>query len=99
MALRLLSATFVTVPKLQISKKRDGFTEARVSSSSSISRISGRTGSIKCQALGESSVDGVVYQGTYGPWTVDSSDVREVLRRLLLLVLNLCIFRAVYIWN
>ncbi|XP_034674631.1 uncharacterized protein LOC117905583 [Vitis riparia] len=79
MALRLLSATFVTVPKLQISKKRDGFTEARVSSSSSISSISRKTGSIKCQALGESSVDGVVYQGTYGPWTVDSSDVREVI--------------------
>lgn len=99
MALRLLSATFVTVPKLQISKKRDGFTEARASSSSSISSISRKIGSIKCQALGESSVDGVVYQGTYGPWTVDSSDVREVLRRLLLLVLNLCIFRAVCIWN
>ena len=99
MALRLLSATFVTVPKLQISKKRDGFSEARVSSSSSISSISRKIGSIKCQALGESSVDGVVYQGIYGPWTVDSSDVREVLRRLLLLVLNLCIFRAVCIWN
>ncbi|WJZ81812.1 hypothetical protein VitviT2T_001631 [Vitis vinifera] len=79
MALRLLSATFVTVPKLQISKKRDGFTEARVSSSPSISSISRKTGSIKCQALGESSVDGVVNQGIYGPWTVDSSDVREVI--------------------
>lgn len=103
MALRLLSSTLVTVPKLQVSKKRDGFTKARVSSSSSISRVSGRIGSIKCQALGESSVDGVVYQGTYGPWTVDSSDVREVLRRPLrrplVLFLNLWIFCAVCLWN
>ncbi len=79
MALRVLSATLLTVPKLHSSKKRDGFSEARVSLSSSIPRVSGRIGSIRCQALGDGSVDGIVYQGTYGPWTVDSSDVREVI--------------------
>lgn len=83
MALSLLSSSLVPVPKPQTSK-RNGFTEIRVastsSSSSSVSRVSGRrVGLLRCQALGESSVDGVVYQGTYGPWTVDSSDVREVL--------------------
>ncbi|CAL5349609.1 hypothetical protein CsSME_00036609 [Camellia sinensis var. sinensis] len=38
--------------------------------------------SIKCQAAGESSdttTTTSVYQGFYGPWTVDSSDVREVI--------------------
>ncbi|KAL6984026.1 hypothetical protein U1Q18_017401 [Sarracenia purpurea var. burkii] len=33
---------------------------------------------IKCQAAGESS-ESCVYQGVYGPWTVDPSDVREVI--------------------
>ena len=100
MALRVLSATLLTVPKLQSSKKRDGFSEARVSLSSSIPRVSGRIRSIRCQALGDGSVDGIVYQGTYGPWTVDSSDVREVLRlHLLLLVLNSWISLAVCVWN
>ena len=91
--------------KLQSSKKRDGFSEARVSLSSSIPRVSGRIGSIRCQALGDGSVNGIVYQGTYGPWTVDSSDVREVLRLhflllllLLLLVLNSWISLAVCVW-
>ena len=105
MALRVLSATLLTVPKLHSSKKRDGFSEARVSLSSSIRRVSGRIGSIRCQALGDGSVDGIVYQGTYGPWTVDSSDVREVLRLhllllllLLLLVLNSWISLAVCVW-
>ncbi|KAJ0969267.1 hypothetical protein J5N97_022144 [Dioscorea zingiberensis] len=37
--------------------------------------------SVKCEALGEGSqqsFDRTVYQGFYGPWTVDPSDVREV---------------------
>lgn len=32
--------------------------------------------SIRCKALGDSSQ--TVYQGVYGPWTVDPSDVKEV---------------------
>lgn len=38
---------------------------------------------VTCQAVGESSPppsdSTVVYQGIYGPWTVEDSDVREVL--------------------
>ncbi|KAM0947133.1 hypothetical protein DsansV1_C08g0082901 [Dioscorea sansibarensis] len=37
--------------------------------------------SVRCEALGggsQQSFDSTVYQGFYGPWTVDSSDVREV---------------------
>uniref|UniRef100_A0A7N0RC91 Integral membrane protein n=1 Tax=Kalanchoe fedtschenkoi TaxID=63787 RepID=A0A7N0RC91_KALFE len=41
------------------------------------------TGSIKCRALGQSSKpldpNPTVYQGAYGPWSVESSDVREVI--------------------
>ncbi|XP_072966192.1 uncharacterized protein [Typha angustifolia] len=41
-----------------------------------------RVGSVRCGALGEGSRGGfddrTVYRGTYGPWTVDPSDVREV---------------------
>lgn len=41
-----------------------------------------RSGSLKCKALGESSqssFDRTVYRGIYGPWTVDTTDVREVI--------------------
>ncbi|CAA7400498.1 unnamed protein product [Spirodela intermedia] len=41
-----------------------------------------RTGSLKCRAVGGDSsdtFDPTVYQGVYGPWTVDSSDVLEVI--------------------
>ncbi|KAK7844743.1 uncharacterized protein LOC111985038 [Quercus suber] len=41
-----------------------------------VAKLRLRNGSIKCKALGESSQ--TFYQGIYGPWTVDSSDVREV---------------------
>lgn len=33
----------------------------------------------KCQAAGDTSTSTSVYQGVYGPWTLDSSDVREVI--------------------
>lgn len=43
---------------------------------------SGQIGSVRCRATGEGSQstfdDRMVYQGVYGPWTVDSSDIREV---------------------
>lgn len=49
-------------------------------------RASISKGSLKCQASGESSDASVdpnsvaeVYQGVYGPWTVDPDDVREVI--------------------
>ncbi|XP_077212112.1 integral membrane family protein [Tasmannia lanceolata] len=51
-------------------------------SSSSYSRVSFRTRSVKCKALGEGSqqaFDRTVYQGIYGPWTVDPPDTREVI--------------------
>ncbi|KAK7343209.1 hypothetical protein VNO77_11774 [Canavalia gladiata] len=42
-----------------------------------------RIGSVRCNAVGENrqgSLDETaVYQGIYGPWTIDSSDVREVI--------------------
>ncbi|XP_043706310.1 uncharacterized protein LOC122655971 [Telopea speciosissima] len=48
----------------------------------SSSKVKVRIGSMKCQATGESSQtssDRTIYQGIYGPWTVEPSDVREVL--------------------
>jgi hypothetical protein len=39
---------------------------------------------IKCEAVGDSSQ--TVYNGVYGPWTVESSDVREVLFNLKVVV-------------
>lgn len=56
------------------------------------SRSSLRIGSVRCRALGEGSQqrplddDRTVYQGVYGPWTVDPSDVREVPLPIALLV-------------
>lgn len=48
-----------------------------------------RIRSVKCKAVGEnpqgSLSDTVVYKGVYGPWTVESSDVQEVLTHLLLI--------------
>ncbi|XP_023004744.1 uncharacterized protein LOC111497955 [Cucurbita maxima] len=34
---------------------------------------------LKCKAAGQSSPTSTVYRGIYGPWTVDPSDVREVI--------------------
>ncbi|PNX75726.1 hypothetical protein L195_g031667 [Trifolium pratense] len=34
-----------------------------------------RVGSVRCQAAGENQQ---VYNGIYGPWTVESSDVQEL---------------------
>lgn len=41
-----------------------------------VTKLRLRNGSIRCKALGESSQ--TFNRGIYGPWTVDSSDVREV---------------------
>uniref|UniRef100_A0A2P2L6C5 Uncharacterized protein LOC105129096 n=1 Tax=Rhizophora mucronata TaxID=61149 RepID=A0A2P2L6C5_RHIMU len=42
------------------------------------SRNGNRSIIIKCEAVGESSPT-VVYKGLYGPWTVEDSDIREVI--------------------
>ncbi|XVE66086.1 hypothetical protein DITRI_Ditri08aG0052700 [Diplodiscus trichospermus] len=50
-------------------------------SSSSASDSGVRNGKIKSKAVSESSqgsIDRTVYQGAFGPWTVDPEDVREV---------------------
>ncbi|CAN6485611.1 unnamed protein product [Victoria cruziana] len=48
-----------------------------------ISDGSGRSGNGKCQAAGEgaraSGEETVVYQGMYGPWSIDAADIREVI--------------------
>ncbi|KAI4343454.1 hypothetical protein L6164_010799 [Bauhinia variegata] len=49
-----------------------------------VSRVSFPIRSLqRCRALGENSQgsldDGTVYEGIYGPWTIESSDVREVI--------------------
>ncbi|KAK2996292.1 hypothetical protein RJ639_025053, partial [Escallonia herrerae] len=49
------------------------------SSLSPSSRASNTKKSVKCQAAGDSSFNSPVYQGVYGPWSVDSSDIREVI--------------------
>ncbi|KAK5844072.1 Perilipin-3 [Gossypium arboreum] len=50
--------------------------------SSSSSSLGFRNRKIKCNAVSESSqgsMDRTVYQGAFGPWTIDPEDVREVL--------------------
>ncbi|KAK8706503.1 hypothetical protein V6N13_050065 [Hibiscus sabdariffa] len=50
--------------------------------SSSLSEVGVRNGKMKCNAVSETSqgsIDRTVYQGAFGPWTIDPEDVREVL--------------------
>ncbi|XP_028800964.1 uncharacterized protein LOC114756181 [Neltuma alba] len=46
-------------------------------------RLSFSVGSVRCKAVGQNNRrsfdNSVVYQGLYGPWTVDKSDIREVI--------------------
>ncbi|KAK8648122.1 hypothetical protein V6N13_128884 [Hibiscus sabdariffa] len=83
MASPALSTTLITPlcpatlhrPKLKPSAKPFLF-------SSSFSEVGVRNGKMKCNAVSESSqgsIDRTVYQGAFGPWTVDPEDVREVL--------------------
>lgn len=44
---------------------------------SRVSFQSSKTSRIRCQA--QNSLDSTVYKGIYGPWSVDSTDVREVI--------------------
>ncbi|GAV72087.1 DUF2301 domain-containing protein [Cephalotus follicularis] len=77
MASPVLSIAWVTPPPTNSKTTVKNFS---ISSPSPLSRsllkVCVKNGSIKCKALGDSST---VYQGVYGPWTVDSSDVREVI--------------------
>lgn len=69
MASRVLSTCLITPPTR--------FTHAsplKLSNKASWLRSTNRR--IKCEAVGDSSQ--TVYNGVYGPWTVESSDVREV---------------------
>ncbi|MBA0733405.1 hypothetical protein Gogos_017428 [Gossypium gossypioides] len=53
--------------------------------SSSSSSLGFRNRKIKCNAVSESSqgsIDRTVYQGAFGPWTIDPEDVREVMTEI-----------------
>ncbi|XP_059448593.1 uncharacterized protein LOC132179828 [Corylus avellana] len=85
MASRVLSCAAATMavispPKLSgYDYSRTSYPSLLSSSSVAAAKVTVRTGSLKCKALGESSSDRTVYQGIYSPWTVDPSDVREVI--------------------
>ncbi|PNT53701.1 hypothetical protein POPTR_001G100300v4 [Populus trichocarpa] len=69
MASRVLSTCLITPPTR--------FTHASpVKLSNKASWLRSKNRRIKCEAVGDSSQ--TVYNGVYGPWTVESSDVREV---------------------
>ncbi|KFK44684.1 hypothetical protein AALP_AA1G290200 [Arabis alpina] len=66
MASRFLSTTLITPPSTLFK---------------SPTRLNSRKARVNFKAVSESSqgsVDGTVYKGVYGPWTVESSDVKEV---------------------
>lgn len=82
MASSLLSTTFVSPPYHPTTLPKSPV-KPFFCSSSSLFEVGVRNRKIKCKAASESSqplgsVDGTVYQGTFGPWTVDPEDVREV---------------------
>ncbi|KAE8023788.1 hypothetical protein FH972_009450 [Carpinus fangiana] len=85
MASRVLSCAAATMavispPKLSgCDYSRTSYPSLLSSSSVAAAKVTVRIGSVKCKALGESSSDRTVYQGIYSPWTVDPSDVREVI--------------------
>lgn len=71
MASRLLSTTLIT-PPANLNKSSSGLT----------ARVRLRKGRLSIRAVSGSSqggsVDGTVYKGVYGPWSVEQSDVKEV---------------------
>ncbi|XP_022727105.1 uncharacterized protein LOC111283021 isoform X1 [Durio zibethinus] len=84
MASCVLSTTLVTPPTtLDKSRIKPSTNSEKLSlcSSSSFFKVGVRKRKVKCKAVSESSqgsVDRSVYQGAFGPWTVDPKDVREV---------------------
>ncbi|KAE8703067.1 glycine--tRNA ligase 1 [Hibiscus syriacus] len=88
MASRVLSITSFTPLRpttLNKSKLKPTTNPAKpflFSSSSSLLEFGARNGKLKCNAVSESSqgsIDRTVYQGAFGPWTIEPEDVREVL--------------------
>ena len=94
MATRALSAAFFVVPpKPKLSSSSSSSSNLKFAAGPpprwggcrgslySSYRVSIGNGCVKCEAAGESSNPRAVqvYQGVFGPWTVDPSDVREVL--------------------
>lgn len=85
MASRVLSTTLVAPPTtLTKSRVKPSTSSQKPSSysSSSLFKVGVRNGKITCKAVSESSqgsIDRTVYQGAFGPWTVDPEDVREVM--------------------
>ncbi|KAB2625030.1 hypothetical protein D8674_016690 [Pyrus ussuriensis x Pyrus communis] len=78
------SATIVPPPTPPVAKVSSSNNISQIFLSSSADKASVRLQSFKCNALGESSqpqtsLAETVYQGVYGPWYVDSTDVREVI--------------------
>ncbi|KAM1498699.1 hypothetical protein ACFX1X_021821 [Malus domestica] len=79
------SATIVPPPTPPASKLSTSNNISQIFLSSSANKASVRLQSFKCRALGESSqpqtsLAETVYQGVYGPCSVDSTDVRDLYR-------------------
>ncbi|GLT46406.1 hypothetical protein SLA2020_201580 [Shorea laevis] len=74
MASGVLSTALVTLPSLHSRR-------TKLHSSSPV-KVRVNNGKIRCKAASESSqgsFERTVYQGVYGPWTVEPEDVREVI--------------------
>ncbi|CAH8253748.1 unnamed protein product [Arabidopsis lyrata] len=72
MASRLLSTTTLITPPVTLNKSPACLT----------ARVGVRRGRVNVRAVSNSSqgaVDGTVYKGVYGPWTIDQADVKEVI--------------------
>ncbi|CAE5958698.1 unnamed protein product [Arabidopsis arenosa] len=72
MASRVLSTTTLITPLVNLNKSPAGLT----------ARVGVRRGRVNVRAVSNSSqgaVDGTVYKGVYGPWTIDQADVKEVI--------------------
>ncbi|KAK9934256.1 hypothetical protein M0R45_021407 [Rubus argutus] len=78
MASQLLSAAIIFTLH-PLSNRTNTVINSKLPWSSSPPRLPIRLGSFKCKAQSSSSQSQTVYQGIYGPWSVDSSDVKEVI--------------------
>lgn len=90
MACGCLCASILSYPKLP-SLNYSALSKTKLLRRSPVSFPSpSKLSALKCKAAGQTSPSPTVYQGIYGPWTVDSSDVREVslLSLSLLLILS-----------
>ncbi|KDP23261.1 hypothetical protein JCGZ_23094 [Jatropha curcas] len=77
MALPALSASLISSRELFSSRVKPATSPGKLAAAYKL-----RNGSIKCKAVGESSQTSfqpTVYKGVYGTWTLEKSDVREVI--------------------